>query len=117
MNIPDIMTANCYFWKPSGSASGRRANEKRHCADVQKFIDEYKDVLDAAGIEIEFSYSESAKKVYKRCTITKHGRRSNITVVKRAIDPPPAKIRPPKVPDVYDVCVATLKERRKRSVK
>jgi|WetSurMetagenome_2_1015567.scaffolds.fasta_scaffold114801_2 hypothetical protein len=83
--IPEIMTANCYFWTPSTSASGRRSNEIRRNREVAVFIAAAKPILDAAGIEIDFSYSESCHNVYKSCMITRNGKRSNITAVRKAL--------------------------------
>jgi hypothetical protein len=83
--IPDIMTANCYFWRPSSNASGRRYNEKRRNGEVENFITANKSALDAAGIVINFEYSESCHNVYKSCTITRNGKRSNITSVRKAL--------------------------------
>jgi len=83
--IPYIMTANTYFWTPAGSASGRRSNEKRRNAEVQAFIEKYREQLEAAGIEIDFDYNESCRNVYKRCRITRNGKRSNIRAVKKAL--------------------------------
>ena len=36
-------------------------------------------------IEIDFSYSESCRNVYKTCKITRNGKRSNITAVRKAL--------------------------------
>lgn len=83
--IPTIMTANTYFWKPSMSASGRRSNEDRRNREVAEFISANKAALDAAGIVIDFEYSESCRNVYKQCSITRNGKRSNITAVRKAL--------------------------------
>lgn len=85
VNIPEILTANTYFWTPSGSASGRRSNERRRIGEVTAFVEANAAALAAAGIEIEFGYSESCHNVYKRCCITRHGKRSNITAVRKAL--------------------------------
>ncbi len=84
-SIPEILTANTYFWRPSGSASGRRSNEAQRNGEVKSFIEANREALDAAGIEINFSYSETCQNVYKRCQITRNGRRSNITAVRKAL--------------------------------
>jgi len=84
-SIPDIMTANTYYWSPSGSASGRRSNEARRNGEVARFIAANQAALDKAGIVIDFSYSESCHNVYKRCPITCNGKRSNITAVRKAM--------------------------------
>ena len=85
VRIPDIMTSNTYFWTPSSSASGRRSNEARRNREVTAFIEANRAALEAAGIVIEFSYSESCHNVYKTCQITRHGKRSNITAVRKAL--------------------------------
>lgn len=85
VSIPDIMTANTYFWRPSGNASGRRNNEARRNRQVEQFIAANKAALDAAGIVIDFNYSESCKNVYKYCRITRNGKRSNIIAVRKAL--------------------------------
>jgi len=84
-NIPEILTANTYFWSPGGSASSRRSNEKRRNGEVAHFIAANQGDLNAAGIEIDFSYSESCRNVYKTCKITRNGKRSNITAVRKAL--------------------------------
>ncbi len=84
-NIPSIMTANTYFWQPAGTASGRRSNEARRNAEVANFVESNKAALDAAGVVIDFSYSESCHNVYKTCSITRNGKRSNITAVRKAL--------------------------------
>lgn len=84
-HIPEILTANTYFWTPAGSASSRRSVEKRRNNEVAQFIEANQEALNAAGIEINFSYSESCKNVYKSCKITRNGKRSNITAVRKAL--------------------------------
>jgi hypothetical protein len=85
IEIPAIMTANTYFWRPGSSASQRRANEKRYAAEVQAFLDRHAEALAAAGISVEFSYWESCNHVYKRLEIYRNGKRSNIRALKKAL--------------------------------
>jgi hypothetical protein len=85
IEIPAIMTANTYYWRPSSSASGRRANEKRHTDTVQRFLDTHAAAIAAAGLAVEFSYSESCHNVYKRCEVYRNGKKSNITALKKAL--------------------------------
>ena len=73
IELPAILTANTYFWTPSSSASGRRSNEKRYADQVQAFLDTHAAALAAAGITVEFSYSESCHNVYKSLAIYKDG--------------------------------------------
>lgn len=85
IEIPAIMTANTYYWRPASGASARRANEKRHADTVQRFLDTHAAALEAAGISVEFSYSESCNNVYKRLEIYRNGKKSNITALKKAL--------------------------------
>ena len=85
IELPAILTANTYYWTPSSSASGRRSNEVRRAAEVQRFLDQHADAIRAAGLTVAFSYSESCHNVYKRLEITRNGKRSNITALKRAL--------------------------------
>lgn len=120
MNIPDILTADTWFWSPSGSASGRRANEKRRGEEVSRFIDENKTALSKAGIAIDFSYSETCTRVYKRCAILRDGQRSNITAVRKALAqmPEPVESKPeetklPSSQAAYQACASVIRERQK----
>lgn len=83
--IPEILTVNTYFWSPGRTASQRRSNEERRNSEVARFIEQNKAALEAAGIVIDFEYSESCRNVYKRCVITRNGKRSNITAVRKAL--------------------------------
>lgn len=85
ITLPEILTANTYYWRPASNASSRRANEKRHAETVQRFLDAHADAIRAAGLTVEFSYSESCNNVYKRCEITRNGKKSNITALKKAL--------------------------------
>ena len=85
VEIPEIMTANTYFWSPSGNASSRRRNEARRNGEVSDFLAAHADELRASGVEVDFSYSESCAHVYKRCAVTRDGKRSNITAVRKAL--------------------------------
>ena len=83
--LPEILTANTYYWRPASSASSRRSNERRHTETVQRFLDTHADALTAAGIEVEFSYSESCNNVYKKLGVYRNGKKSNITALKKAL--------------------------------
>ncbi len=85
VSIPDILTANTYFWSPAGSASGRRSNEKRHNGEVERFIQANRVALDAAGITIRFDYSESCSHVYRTFKVFRNGKKSNITAIYKAL--------------------------------
>jgi len=79
IDIPSILTANCYFWSPSGNASGRRTNEKRHAETVDEFINRLRKLTKKSDWEIDFSYDESCKIVYKSVTYSVDGKTTNIT--------------------------------------
>ncbi len=85
ITLPEILTANTYFWRPGSSASSRRSNEQRRHAEVQRFLDQHADALSAAGVSVEFSYSESCNNVYKRVEVYRQGKKSNLTAVKKAL--------------------------------
>lgn len=85
VSIPEIMTANCFYWHPNSNASGRRQNEKRRNEEVENFIASNSAALAAAEIEIDFKYSETCHHVYKHCKITRAGKKSNITAVRKAL--------------------------------
>ena len=92
LNAPSILTANTYFWSSASSASLRRRNEERHQAVVADFFGSLgmsvsqngNDVIgEKDGIVAVFSYSESCKNVYKHLSITRNGKRSNITALSK----------------------------------
>jgi len=85
IELPAILTANCYFWTPGSSASHRRSNEARRHAEVQAFLDRHAEVLAAAGIVVEFSYSESCNNVYKSLVVYQHGQKKTIRALKKAL--------------------------------
>lgn len=84
--LSEIFTANTYFWTPGRNAATRRANEHRQHAKFQQWLAEFGDMLAAAGIEVEFHYEESCRHVYKRVIVTRNGKRSNLSVVKRLLN-------------------------------
>ncbi len=89
---PTILAANTYYWQPRGSAADRRRNEVRHLTNVADFfraigmaVTESGDsvVGQKDGILAVFSYSESCKNVYKTLQITRDGKSSNITSLRK----------------------------------
>lgn len=62
--IPEIMTANTYYWRPGSSASQRRSNEARRAAEVRRFLEARGGQGLAVGLEVHFEYSESCHNVY-----------------------------------------------------
>lgn len=85
IEIPSILTANTYFWRPGSSASARRSNEARRAAEVQQFLNRHAEALAAAGVTVEFSYGESCNNVYKSVAIYKDGVRKDIRALKKAL--------------------------------
>ena len=90
---PSIFTANAYHWNSGGNAETRRKNE-------EKQTDAVCDYLVALGFEIQthtstivvakreevevfFNYRESAKNVFKSLAVTKAGKRSNVTLLRK----------------------------------
>lgn len=62
LQIPGIVTANTYFWTPSGNASGRRSSERRRNAEIELFAN----VFDAIPtIRVYGDYRETCGNVYK----------------------------------------------------
>jgi hypothetical protein len=89
---PAILTANTYFWSPASSASSRRGNESRHLREVAEWFEglgmtvtEHSGAVEGSVGEItaRFSYSESCRNVYRSLSITRGGRRSNITALRK----------------------------------
>lgn len=89
---PSILTANTYFWSPSCGANGRRNNEQRHLGAVASFLQSlgFEVAVDGsrvtgalAELAVEFRYSESCHNVYKHLAITRNGKRSNVTSLRK----------------------------------
>ena len=83
--LPDILTANTYYWRPGSSASQRRSNEQRRAAEVQRFLETHAAALERGGITVEFTYDESCKNVYKHLAVYQHGVRKDIRALKKAL--------------------------------
>lgn len=92
--LPEILSANTYFWSPGSHASSRRGNETRRTGEVANFFsangfetrnDGETVRASKDGVEVKFSYSESCKNVYKRVQVTRGGKRSNISAVKKLL--------------------------------
>lgn len=96
---PSILSANTYFWSANSSASGRRCKEKKVLSEVVGYLrgigftvkartDEYAAIhasTEFAGqvVSVVFSYSESCANVYKSLCVSRDGRPSNITLVRK----------------------------------
>lgn len=93
---PSILTANTYFWKPGCSADNRRRNEARNAATVAAHLTALGFAVETGSgfangtlqtakgeIAVRFSYSESCANVYKSLTVTRAGKNSNITTLRK----------------------------------
>lgn len=83
---PTVLTAKTYFWRPAGTSSGRRANEKRRAEEVGEWLEHYGFTEDGNGawcrpdgIVVRFAYTESCHHVYKNLQIDGGGRKHNLT--------------------------------------
>jgi hypothetical protein len=91
---PAILTANTYFWTPGQNASTRRRNEERNQQVVADYLSALGFVVTRSGdsvaatgygLSIDFSYSESCSNVYKRLSVMRDGRGSNITAIRKIV--------------------------------
>ena len=89
---PPILGANTYFWSPATAASSRRRNEDRQQAAVASYlaqlgfqVERHGDAVIAlkAEVEVIFSYQESCTNVYKSLSVTRNGKNSNITTLRK----------------------------------
>lgn len=95
LTLPSILTANTYFWSPSGSADGRRRSEEKRQSEVASFfqsagftVTRSGDNVNAVGhnLDVDFHYSESCKIVYKSLSVYRNGKKSNITAIRKALN-------------------------------
>lgn len=91
---PSILSANTYFWTPAQNASTRRRNEERNQQavadylqllgfDVERNGDAVKGYHPDYKVRVVFSYSESCANVYKSLSVTRSGKNSNITAIRK----------------------------------
>jgi hypothetical protein len=89
---PFILSANCYFWKPSSNAAGRRNNEKRRNGEVDTYLlalgftdtgNGYVMEWQGKEISVSFSYEESCHNVYKHLSVCVDGKKSNISTIRK----------------------------------
>lgn len=89
---PEILTANTYFWSPSIRSGGRRYNEEQNLDRVADFFSQIgmqvsresgAVVGEKDGVVARFSYSESCNHVYKHLAVTRNGKNSNITQLRK----------------------------------
>ena len=95
LTLPSILTANTYFWSPSGSADGRRRSEESKQSTVASFfqaagftVARNGNSVNATGhgLSVTFHYSESCKIVYKSLEVYRdNGKKSNITAIRKAL--------------------------------
>jgi len=96
LSIPEIFTANTYFWKPGTAASQRRRSEANRQAEAVDFfaalsMEVSRDGDDVTGVghglTCVFSYSETCKNVYKRLAIVRdNGQVANIVALRKLVD-------------------------------
>ncbi|MDO7885358.1 hypothetical protein [Hymenobacter cheonanensis] len=90
---PAILTANTYFWSPASSATGRRSNEAKRVGEVAAWLlslgltlkmNENGTLSATNGtIDVHFSYSESCSIVRKSLSVSRNGKNSNITALRK----------------------------------
>lgn len=85
IELPSILVANTFYWRPGRTARERRANEQNRIAEVEEFLAAHKEKLDAAKIEVQFSYHESCNHVYKKVRIFQDGVRKDVRALKKAL--------------------------------
>lgn len=89
VKMPEILTANTYFWKPSKVADARRHSERKRLQEVAHYFEqlgfeveinlELKKVFAKKDeLDVMFYYEESSSNVYKRLEVLKNGKKSNI---------------------------------------
>lgn len=89
--IPKILTANTYFWNPAMNASSRRRKEEQVLCEVEGFLKDMGFSVKREGTQVvakkeewdvEFSYRESCKNVYKTAKYFYLDRKTNLTKFK-----------------------------------
>lgn len=94
ISLPEILTANCYFWNSGGSADQRRRNESNRINQVVNFfkqkgfeVTQSGHCVNAKGfgLDVCFSYSESCKNVYKTLSVYRNGKKSNVTAIRKTL--------------------------------
>lgn len=89
---PAILTTNTYFWSPSKHSGDRRNSEEKYRAIVADFFRQIGMQVSEQGGKVigvrgeliaEFSYSESCSNVYKHLSVTRNGKASNITQLRK----------------------------------
>jgi hypothetical protein len=95
IQIPAILTANTYFWKPAASATARRRSEEQKKAMVATFFQaigmdvktlEDRVIAEKEDLMVIFHYSESCKNIYKSLTVKRGDKNSNITAIRKIVD-------------------------------
>lgn len=97
LELPAILEANTYYWKPASHAAKRRDNEQYRQTQVYDFLTglgfttEWNQSLDMVmgykdEVEVLFVYRETCKNVYKSLKVLRNGKRSNITVLKKLLE-------------------------------
>ena len=90
---PAILASNTYFWTPARSADQRRRNEVRNTDKVANYLsaigftitDQAERYVTAVKDEVNvtFYYEETCSNVYKSLSVTRAGKVSNITAIRK----------------------------------
>lgn len=91
ITMPDILTANTFYWRSGSGASQRRSSERKRMNEVKEFFlslgfDEIQEgIYIKDNIEIQFTYTESCTSVYKHLYIYVDGIKKDIRVIKKLL--------------------------------
>ena len=95
---PTILTEKTFFYHPAFNASGRRRSENKQHSIVKRYFEDLgfkvtrsDGEYTGAGIqhvkfgkvEVLFYYTETCKNVYKTLSVTRDGKASNITLLRK----------------------------------
>jgi len=95
---PAILSASCYFWKPSPCAKQRHDAESKNLSEVREYFENlgFTVTNDRVGhlsatmnhpeygvVVVGFSYTESATAVYKGLSVTRDGKKVSIRLIRK----------------------------------
>lgn len=92
--LPTILTANTHLWQPATAATNRRISEERNLGIVEHFLrsigfttQRFTNTVHGSrdGIKVKFFYMESPTRVFKALSVSKDGKKSNITTLKKLL--------------------------------
>ena len=70
---------NSYFWTPSGNASGRRADEKKHSHPLVRWSE------NGHTFTAEYTFTCSCHNVYAYGTYTRDGKKTTLTAIRNSL--------------------------------